>query len=82
MPVDWPALRAQVFARDGRVCALRYPGCVRYATDVDHRARGDDHRLGNLQPACRPCHRVKSGREGGQARAVRRRPVETHPGLA
>ncbi len=85
MPANWSTpggLRDQVFARDGRVCALRFDCCTVVATDVDHRKRGDDHRIENLQPACTPCHRRKSAQEGRAARRGRFRPPEIHPGLA
>lgn len=86
LPPDWNAPagpRARVFARpDGRVCALRFDGiCVGYATEVDHKLRGDDHRDCNLQPACGPCHRHKSALEGAAARPRARRPPEKHPAL-
>jgi 5-methylcytosine-specific restriction enzyme A len=85
LPADWDrpgGTRDQVFARDGRVCALRYPDlCVGVATQVDHKQRGDDHRLENLQPACEPCHRKKSALEGVAARPPLNRPPETHPAL-
>lgn len=85
LPPDWATpggLRDQVFARDGRVCALRFEGiCRGHATDVDHKKRGNDHRLENLQPACRPCHQRKSSQEGGEVRVPLRRPPEKHPAL-
>lgn len=85
LPVGWNkpgGLRDQVFARDGRVCALRFRDiCIGHATHVDHRKRGDDHRLENLQPACAPCHQRKSSQEGAAAKPPLNRPPETHPAL-
>jgi 5-methylcytosine-specific restriction endonuclease McrA len=83
LPANWATpggLRDQVFAApDGRVCKLRYEGCTRYATEVDHRRRGDDHSFSNLQAACEHCHKIKSGREGAAARPRQTRRVEEHP---
>jgi 5-methylcytosine-specific restriction protein A len=85
LPANWSTpggLRDQVFGQpDGRACRLRYEGCTAYATEVDHIERGDDHRLGNLQPACKACHRIKSAREGAAGQVTLRRPPETHPSL-
>lgn len=85
LPADWDkpsGPRQRVFARpDGRVCALRFDCCIGYATEVDHKRRGDDHSDGNLQPACRPCHAKKSAMEGAAARVPLRRPPEEHPAL-
>jgi 5-methylcytosine-specific restriction enzyme A len=83
LPRNWPALVAHVLERDPR-CKLAYPGCTIQSTEVDHRQRGDDHRLSNLQGVCTPCHKRKTNRESQQARGVgasRRRPTEPHPGL-
>lgn len=71
-----------MFARDGRVCALRFRDiCIGHANEVDHKNRGDDHRLDNLQPACTPCHGRKSALEGVAARSPLHRPPEEHPAL-
>lgn len=80
LPENWPALRKQVFRIKGRLCALRYAGCQTEATEVDHITPGDDHSLGNLQPACASCHAQKSALEGRlmrdkiKAARYRRRP--------
>jgi 5-methylcytosine-specific restriction enzyme A len=83
LPKDWPRLRTAVLERDP-ICRLRYPGCTDRATEVDHRHRGDDHSLANLQGVCSSCHKRKTTSESQQARGVgplRRRPAESHPGL-
>ena len=80
LPANWQQLRRAVMHRDQRTCQLRYPGCQIRATDVDHITPGDDHRLDNLQAACRRCHATKSAREGVAAKQPRTRPPEAHPG--
>lgn len=71
-----------VLARDSHRCQLRYRDrCIRRATQVDHKQRGDDHRMANLQAACGPCHAHKSAMEGAAARPRERRPRERHPGI-
>lgn len=82
LPADWQEIRAQVLARDGWMCQLRFVArCTGTATDADHIMAGDDHRLENLQAACRPCHAHKSALEGAAARPRERRAAERHPGL-
>jgi 5-methylcytosine-specific restriction protein A len=83
LPGNWRQIRQLVIIRDGGVCQWREDGrvCGRMANQVDHRVRGDDHRLENLQLLCRDHHARKSGREGGTARPSLRRPPERHPGL-
>lgn len=84
LPTNWTALRRAVLKRDNYSCQIKEPGCQGRATDVDHIQAGDDHRLANLQAACRTCHQAKSSREGNQAkarlRAARFRKKPTHPG--
>ena len=86
LPVDWPALRKFVFARDGKICHL----CGQDGADrVDHIKAGDNHDPSNLAPvhdrAAPHCHRFKSSAEGHQAqrriRAMGKMPKEAHPGL-
>lgn len=80
LPANWEEIRAAVLEDDDRQCRIRYPGiCAGEATDVDHIRRGNDHQRGNLQAACRACHRRKSGQEGAAARVPLRRPPEPHP---
>ncbi|ALO79688.1 HNH endonuclease [Mycobacterium phage Iracema64] len=73
-----------MLAAAGYQCQIQGPGCLRKATDVDHIRRGDDHSRRNLQAACNRCHGRKSSAEGHarkrQLRAMRRRPIERHPG--
>lgn len=94
LPADWPQIRREVLDRHGGRCHVCGHGG---ATDVDHVARGDDHRPANLRPICgrrcracleagrTPCHAAKSSAEGGTAaqaaRPRRNRPAEQHPGL-
>lgn len=80
LPANWYSeIQPTVLARDGRRCQLRFDVCVGEATQVDHKRRGDDHSLGNLQAVCRPCHARKSSAEGAAARPPLRRPPEAHP---
>lgn len=85
LPANWSTpggIRDQAFARYGRRCALNYPGiCTKFATQVDHKIAGDDHRIENLQPVCRPCHARKSAREGAAAVPRMARPKPVHPAL-
>ncbi len=82
LPANWESeIRPAVLERDGHQCQLRYEGCLGVATDVDHKKRGDDHRLVNLQAACRRCHQRKSSSEGAAARPRLSRPEEPHPAL-
>lgn len=69
LPSDWLGRRSQVLRRDDFKCQWRIGSgrCSRYASDVDHVVRGDDHSFGNLQSLCSEHHRLKSGREGAAA---------------
>uniref|UniRef100_A0AAU8GLV7 HNH endonuclease n=1 Tax=Mycobacterium phage Stink TaxID=3136630 RepID=A0AAU8GLV7_9VIRU len=85
LPADWDEnYRQPVLAAAGHRCQIRARGCLGKATDVDHIRRGDDHSRSNLQAACNRCHGRKSSAEGHarkrQLRAMRRRPIERHPG--
>lgn len=81
----WRKQRLHVLNRDGQVCQLRYQDiCTVDATDVDHiinHATSSNDHEDNLQAACRPCHRRKTGREAAAARPQRQRPQTPHPGL-
>jgi 5-methylcytosine-specific restriction protein A len=83
LPPNWRKLRQLVLIRDRGVCQWRTEDvvCGRPANQVDHRVRGDDHRLDNLQLLCPDHHARKSGREGAAARPPLRREPERHPGL-
>lgn len=85
LPANWATeIVPAVMTRDGHRCRIRWDeGCEIEATEVDHKQRGDDHRMVNLQAACSWCHGKKSSAEGHAARkylSTRRRP-ERHPGL-
>jgi len=86
LPDDWPERVRQVKVRDGGRCTWRLPSgkrCPRPGTDVDHRDRGDDHSLRNLQLLCPTHHGRKTAREGWAAKGARKakkRPEERHPG--
>lgn len=57
----WAPLRAQVFERDGLVCA--YCGCESGPHEIDHIVpvkRGGTNDPDNLCVACRPCNISKS----------------------
>ncbi|GAA4685629.1 hypothetical protein GCM10023215_21070 [Pseudonocardia yuanmonensis] len=85
LPANWPAIRRRILTRDRHRCQLGYDGCLRKATQVDHKQAGDDHSDANLQGACEDCHAKKSAAEGVDARgritSLRRRPATQHPGL-
>lgn len=94
LPANWELLRRQVGSRDGWACQWvieidgRRQKCLRKANEVDHIVAGDDHRLENLRCLCTYHHAKKSGREGKDAQAQRRRAAaqkfvrtEQHPGL-
>lgn len=76
LPANWTGLRRTILERDP-VCRLRYDCCTLKSTDVDHVRPGDDHRLGNLQGVCNPCHLRKTATERPRAA----RATESHPGL-
>lgn len=86
LPPDWPTRRTRALHRDNYQCQWRmHVGgiCGIPATDVDHKRRGNDHRLANLQSLCRTHHARKTAYEGREAHAPkpsRLRPREKHPG--
>lgn len=85
LPWNWPAIRANVLARDSRLCQINGIGCSRRATEVDHIIRGNNHHYSNLRAVCTVCHKYKTGLEARQGRMrlkeLRKRPREQHPGL-
>lgn len=91
LPADWAKIRQAIGERDGWRCQWFDQGkkCGRPGNEVDHRRPGDDHSPGNLRVLCSWHHGRKSGREGAQALAAKRkqidkkfrRPAEKHPGL-
>lgn len=86
LPADWEQRRQSVKRRAGGRCEKTTNGkrCPQPGTECDHRDRGDDHRLSNLQWLCTDHHRAKTIAEAQQARnamrAARYRPAEKHPG--
>lgn len=88
LPSNWPQLREQVRTRAGGRCeaTLRDTGerCPATGTDCDHKERGDNHALDNLQWLCPWHHNRKSSREGNAAprkpKPSHIRPAEQHPG--
>lgn len=82
---QWRKLRAAVLERDGHRCQIRYPDlCEGDAPTVDHivsDADGGSDDETNLQAACWPCHRRKTGIEAAAAKPPRRRPPTDHPGI-
>lgn len=75
LPPNWGSLRKKTLERDGyRCCAQTSSGrCPSVATDVDHRRRGDDHSMSNLQSLCADHHKQKTSREGHLAYMAQRR---------
>lgn len=87
LPRDWARRRRMVIERADGQCERLLDGvrCTNAGRDVDHKRRGNDHSLANLQLLCSECHTRKTQREAAEARrAVARRlryPTERHPGL-
>lgn len=66
LPGNWSRLRAQVLRRDNYTCSVL--DCNQVARDIDHKERGDDHSLSNLQALCPYHHKVKTSKEGNEVR--------------
>ena len=84
LPPDWRRRRLLVKARAHGRCEWidRGTRCMTEGSDCDHRIRGNDHSLANLQWLCRPHHDLKTRREARDSRVARaHRPVEPPPGL-
>lgn len=69
----WRMVRRAVLERDGLVCQVRLPGCLGFATCVDHivplavdSSRAQD--MSNLRAACRHCN----GKRNSKTATVRR----------
>ncbi|WP_367269354.1 HNH endonuclease [Rhodococcus rhodochrous] len=70
---QWRNIRAAVLQRDARICQLKYSGCTRRASEVDHIvsvADGGSDSVHNGRAVCTSCHKVQTQR---QAAAARRR---------
>lgn len=93
LPKNWVGLTVQVKARAQNRCQWLGPDlpkgdgsrgrrCWKRGTEVDHKRRGDDHRLANLWLLCKGHHRAKTTREGNEAQAKppATREQEQHPG--
>jgi 5-methylcytosine-specific restriction endonuclease McrA len=72
LPRDWQQRRARVLARDHHTCqACAGSHCGNERLEVDHIARGDDHRMENLQALGHACHAAKTAQEATEARWIR-----------
>jgi 5-methylcytosine-specific restriction enzyme A len=82
---SWRKLRARVLERDEYRCQIADAAiCTGTAETVDHLVpafRGGSDAEENLQSACWPCHRRKTGQEAAAAKPQRQRPPDKHPGL-
>lgn len=67
--------RPLAMKRDRWHCQIRYPGtCIGAASECDHIipvTQGGGSGLDNLRAACSPCHKRKTGSEGGGWRRTR-----------
>ncbi|MGU3387195.1 HNH endonuclease [Methylobacterium sp. D53M] len=71
IPPNWAAIRAEIFARDGFVCA--YCETAEGPFEIDHveaYVRGGSHAPSNLCVACVPCNRGKNDRSAAEWRAI------------
>jgi len=61
---QWAKTRQIVFDRDGRTCAIGYPGCTQVATQVDHivpvSRGGSRYDPLNCRPACVDCNKKRN----------------------
>jgi len=84
LPIEWDRIRRKVLKSADGLCQIRAQGCDGLASQVDHVVAGDDHRLGNLQATCGPCHVKKTNFENKQRltkkMALKKRPTDSHPG--
>jgi 5-methylcytosine-specific restriction enzyme A len=90
LPPNWPAIRADIMARDP-ICLWGFlPGedgpCAMPSEDVDHMGDPDDHSYELLRGICRAHHRRRTASQGVAGRAMirasrpRLRPKPKHPG--
>ena len=83
----WKRLRRAVLQRDRYTCQLRYDGCTRHATQVDHKVNtargGAPLDPNNCSAVCAQCNARKASQEAANARRTRRaqQPKPLHPGL-
>lgn len=90
LPDNWDELRKQAHLRNPRrICHW----CGRAGgEELDHKQRGDDHRLENLDwihgwrsvrdgVSQRNCHGEKTNREAAEAQLREKRPPLVHPSL-
>lgn len=60
----WQRIRKQVLERDQYLCQIRYPGCTRRATQVDHiypvAEHGPTFDPALLRAACRHCNNARN----------------------
>lgn len=67
----WEQLRARILQREPICRVCRAAGRAAVATTVDHitpKHQGGTDDEGNLQPLCKPCHAVKTAKEGRAGR--------------
>ena len=91
LPADWEKIRAKRFQMDQYQCTatdIYGVRCLSPAEECDHIGSRDDHRLEMLRSLCTWHHGKKSGQQGAQAAARKRRQngkkflrTEGHPGL-
>jgi 5-methylcytosine-specific restriction protein A len=78
---NWPQLVQQILRRD-RWCTLRFPGCERSSTQVDHIrsvSEGGTNDPTNLRGVCKRCHARRTGQQGARASNARRRQTSVIP---
>jgi len=90
LPIDWPATRKRIFARDGYRCTDTTEGerCAKRASHCDHvipHYQGGTDDDSNLTSKCPKHHFRKSSQEGAEAMRAQRakltRPAPKHPGM-
>ena len=88
LPRDWAYRREVVRRRAGGICEGQVRAgagmvrCTELGTDCDHKVRGQDHSLSNLQWLCHWHHQRKTTAEAAEARqAAKNRQKSVHPGM-